>query len=94
MIWITLLTGALVLARLSAATPFKRWDDFAEKHAWAEIPKGWALYGPAPADHMLNMRIGLKQDKLDELISALYEVSDPAHERYASVFGLIKVTLQ
>jgi tripeptidyl-peptidase-1 len=39
------------------------------------------------------MRIGLKQDKLDELISALYEVSDPAHERYASLFGLRKVTL-
>jgi hypothetical protein len=33
------------------------------------------------------------QDKSDELISALYEVGDPAHERYASLFGLRKVTL-
>jgi tripeptidyl-peptidase-1 len=91
MIWFTLFTGTLVFSQLSVATPFKRWHDFAEKHAWAEIPKGWELYGPAPADHMLNMRIGLKQDKLDELISSLYEVSDPAHERYASLFDLRKV---
>ncbi|TBU30571.1 subtilisin-like protein [Dichomitus squalens] len=28
------------------------------------------------------MRIGLKQDRFDDLVAALYEVSDPAHERY------------
>jgi tripeptidyl-peptidase-1 len=30
------------------------------------------------------MTIGLKQDRLDELISSLYQVSDPAHERYGA----------
>jgi tripeptidyl-peptidase I len=43
MIWITLFTGTLILSRVSVATPFERWHDFAEKHAWAEIPKGWEL---------------------------------------------------
>jgi hypothetical protein len=28
------------------------------------------------------MRIGLKQEKIDELIASLYEVSDPTHSRY------------
>lgn len=28
------------------------------------------------------MKIGLKQSKIDTLIDHLYEISDPAHERY------------
>lgn len=47
-----------------------------------KIPKGWEYHSPAPADHSLDLRIGLKQDKIDELISSLYEVSDPSHSRY------------
>jgi tripeptidyl-peptidase-1 len=46
-----------------------------------EVPRGWELHGPAPDYYTMDMRIGLKQDKLDELISSLYEVSDPAHKR-------------
>jgi len=78
------LSSALVLGfvQLCISKPLKRWDDFGIKHAWMEVPPGWEYYGDAPADHMLDMRIGLKQDKLDQLISTLYEVSDPAHEKY------------
>jgi tripeptidyl-peptidase-1 len=32
----------------------------------------------------MDMRIGLKQNKVEELISSLYEVSDPAHARYGA----------
>lgn len=73
----------LALVQLCVANPLllKRWDDFGVKHAWAEIPRGWELHGPAPADYTFDMRIGLKQDKFDELVTSLYEVSDPAHER-------------
>ena len=74
----------LALAQLAASKPLaaKRWDDFQVKHAWVEVPRGWELHGPAPSDYTFDMRIGLKQDKFDELVTALYEVSDPAHERY------------
>ncbi|RPD64171.1 subtilisin-like protein [Lentinus tigrinus ALCF2SS1-7] len=83
MFWSTsvLLLG---LAHFAASKPLasKRWDDFEVKHAWVEVPRGWELHGPAPSDYTFDMRIGLKQDKFDELVTALYEVSDPAHERY------------
>ncbi|KAI0695326.1 subtilisin-like protein [Cerioporus squamosus] len=83
MFWSTsvLLLG---LAHFAASKPLvnKRWDDFEVKHAWAEVPRGWELHGPAPSDYTFDMRIGLKQDKFDELVTALYEVSDPSHERY------------
>ncbi|RDX48143.1 subtilisin-like protein [Lentinus brumalis] len=83
MFWSTsvLLLG---LAHFALSNPLvsKRWDDFEVKHAWAEVPRGWELHGPAPSDYTFDMRIGLKQDKFDELVTALYEVSDPAHERY------------
>lgn len=82
MLWLSALV--LVLAQLSAAKPLnsKRWNDLAVKHAWVEVPQGWEFHSTAPADYLLDMRIGLKQDRIDELISALYEVSDPTHERY------------
>lgn len=73
----------LALVSLVAAKPLatKRWDDFEVKHAWTEAPKGWKCHGPAPADHVLDMRISLKQDRLEDLITALYEVSDPTHPK-------------
>jgi tripeptidyl-peptidase-1 len=81
MMWFTVLTLAFV--QLCVSKPlFKRWDDLSVKHSWSEIPRGWELYGPAPANYSMDMRVGLKQDKLDELIASLYEVSDPAHERH------------
>lgn len=80
MLWSTVLV--LGLAQLTLSKPLaKRWDDFSVKHEWAAIPNGWELHGPAPAEHKMDLRIGLKQDKMDELIAALYEVSDPSHER-------------
>ncbi|KAJ7860439.1 peptidase S8/S53 domain-containing protein [Mycena olivaceomarginata] len=81
-----LLLSAFVvaLAGLSSAKPLssKRWNDVSLKHRWVEIPRGWEFHSTPPEDHLLEMRIGLKQDRLEELISSLYEVSDPAHEKY------------
>ncbi|KAA6413001.1 MAG: tripeptidyl peptidase [Lasallia pustulata] len=42
----------------------------------------WTRVGPAPADHRINLQIGLKQSQFDELERHLYEVSDPSHHRY------------
>ncbi|KAI0766668.1 subtilisin-like protein [Trametes elegans] len=74
----------LGLVQLAFGTPLlsKRWDESRVKHSWREIPRGWELHGAAPADYVFDMRIGLKQDKIDKLISALYEVSDPNHDKY------------
>lgn len=60
----------------------KRWDNFQTKHAWAEVPEGWVIHDTeAPKDHIVKMRIGLKQDRFGDLVEELYEVSDPRHER-------------
>jgi len=52
------------------------------KHAWPETPAQWTHLGPAPDSHIIGLRIGIKQANIDSLIEQLYEVSDPAHERY------------
>jgi tripeptidyl-peptidase-1 len=73
----------LGLAQFALATPLlRRWDDITEKHAWVEIPRGWEYEAPAPKDYKFNLRIGLKQDKIDALIANLMETSDPSHARY------------
>ena len=79
--WLRLLTF-LPLALALSTPPEKRWDNFQTKHAWAEVPKGWVVHDEdAPKDHMLKMRIGLKQDRFDDLVDELYQVSNPNHER-------------
>lgn len=82
-------SSAFVLAAspLCLASPFvsKRWDDveLLTKHSWNEVPRGW-FYKAAPSpDHVLDMRIGLKKANAGALVSSLYEVSDPRHERCA-----------
>ncbi|KAI5119608.1 hypothetical protein M0805_005778 [Coniferiporia weirii] len=45
-------------------------------------PRGWVKSGPAPADHVLVLRIALPQPNFRVLEQHLYEVSDPGHARY------------
>ncbi|KAF8972690.1 peptidase S8/S53 domain-containing protein [Flammula alnicola] len=74
----------LGLVQLSASKALvKRWDDVAEKHSWVDIPRGWELKAPAPANYMFDLRIGLKQHGIDDLIDNLMEISDPFHSRYS-----------
>ncbi|GLB43381.1 putative pro-kumamolisin, activation domain [Lyophyllum shimeji] len=73
----------LSLLHLCLSKPLsRRWDDIAEKHSWAEIPRGWEYYSDAPADHMFEMRVALKQNRIDDLIANLMETSDPGHRKY------------
>ncbi|KAG6841456.1 hypothetical protein C0991_010881 [Blastosporella zonata] len=73
----------LALAQLGVATPLtRRWDDVAVKHSWVELPRGWEYHSSAPADYKFDMRVALKQDKIDALIANLWETSDPGHPRY------------
>lgn len=82
---LSLLVKAAVVARIVLATPLaRRWDDLEVKHAWVDIPAGWERHTDAPLDHVLNLKISLKQDKLDDLIGHLYQVSDPTHPRYGA----------
>ena len=68
----------------------KRWDDFQVKHAWVQgVPNGWEVVGPAPSWERVTVRIGLKQDGIDDLASHLYAVSDPNHPRYEFLLALI-----
>ncbi|KXN85175.1 Tripeptidyl-peptidase SED2 [Leucoagaricus sp. SymC.cos] len=76
-------TFVLLLAQLIIATPLaRRWNDFAEKHSWVGVPKGWELYSEAPSDYTFDLRIGLRQGGMDDLIGHLTEISDPTHARY------------
>ncbi|KAI0925655.1 hypothetical protein AcV5_008333 [Taiwanofungus camphoratus] len=47
-------------------------------------PRGWTKQRPAPADHVIELRIGLPQPNFSVLEQHLYEVSDPFHARYGA----------
>ncbi|KIK07829.1 hypothetical protein K443DRAFT_673084 [Laccaria amethystina LaAM-08-1] len=82
MLW----SSAVVLSfvHLCLSKPLiRRWDDLVEKHSWADIPKGWGFDSPAPANYVFDLRIGIKQAGMEDLIANLMEISDPGHGRYA-----------
>jgi tripeptidyl-peptidase I len=37
------------------------------------LPGRWRKIGPAPSDHVLDLQIGLKQDRFHDLEKQLYE---------------------
>lgn len=47
-----------------------------------DVPKEWELVRPAPEDHIIEVRIGLKQSNFDKLEEALYMMSHPDSHRY------------
>lgn len=69
---------------LAAPSLNKRFGEHAVKHSWVQVPEGWVLdeQSVPPADHVINLKIGLKQHKMDELIGKLYDVSDPTSPNY------------
>lgn len=69
------------------AVPLESRTDYAlfSSH---EAPREWQKQGKADPSHMINLRIGLKQQKFDELEKHLYEVSHPDHERYGQHLSL------
>lgn len=82
MLWSS--TVVLSFLHLCLSKPLVRcWDDLVEKHSWADIPKGWDFDSPAPANYVFDLRIGVKQAGIEDLIANLMEISDPGHGRYA-----------
>lgn len=79
------IAGNMVFA---SPAPSKRWESlpFLEKHSWSTVPQGWVYHSAPSPEHLLDMRIGLKKARGSELITTLYEVSTPSHERYVSIY--------
>lgn len=46
------------------------------------VPRGWSRVAKPSSDHLIDLQIGLKQERFHELEQHLYQVSDPSHERY------------
>jgi len=59
------------------------------KHAWKDVPTGWICHGDAPEGTTINLYFALKANREDALIEALYEVSNPDHERYSTIHPTI-----
>ncbi|KAH9167911.1 subtilisin-like protein [Lactarius sanguifluus] len=60
------------------------WGDKRVKHTWDTLPANWESLGPPPAGTAIDLYIALKPHSENALIEALYQVSDPGHERYGA----------
>lgn len=81
MLWSSfLLLGAVQLAASKVLS--RRWENVAKKHSWVDIPKGWQLKQPASSNVFFDLKLGLKQHGMDDLIANLMEISNPAHSRF------------
>ena len=67
--------SAVLLAVLDTAalgSPLHSRHSYAVKDSH-NVPRQWSKLGPAPAGHWINLKIGLKQSRFDELEQHLYE---------------------
>ena len=85
LLWAVALLGAFQPAIAKSLWHDKRWGELKVKHEWTDVPKGWVEIGRPPADYPMKINIGLKQERFDELLGHLYEVSDPDNPRYTPV---------
>jgi hypothetical protein len=86
LLWTIFFLGAFQSAISKPLELDKRWDDLKVKHEWIDVPKGWVEVGRPPADYLLKMNVGLKQERFDELLDHLYQISDPEHHRCALIY--------
>ncbi|EIM81511.1 subtilisin-like protein [Stereum hirsutum FP-91666 SS1] len=87
-----LVLTSFLLACLASAGPtlatlslHPRWaGDLVRRdtEALSYIPRGWERITKAPQDHVLTLRVGLKQGRFDELVHRLDQISDPSHSDY------------
>jgi hypothetical protein len=68
----SVLSVSVFLLGTSSSTPIRSRSPYALKESHY-VPRKWARVGAAPSEHILNLRIGLKQDRFDELEKALWE---------------------
>ncbi|KAI0514963.1 tripeptidyl-peptidase 1 precursor [Xylaria bambusicola] len=81
MVGVTVFSAALVAAaQVVLASPVAR-SGYSLKDSH-NVPRGWTKVKRAPADHVMQVQIGLKQGNFAELERQLYEVSDPDHPNY------------
>lgn len=81
------LPSILSLVSVASAAPWSADAGFVDEpsHIMKESissPPKWVKLGPAPADHVLSLRIALPQPNFPLLEKHLLEVSEPSHERY------------
>ncbi len=67
--------GFLSLIRigsLASPIPSSSSYDYAVKDRH-QAPSGWSVVAPAPTEHLIDISIGLKQSRFDELERILYQ---------------------
>ena len=67
-----LLLAVSLTADVALTSPVHSRYSYAIKDSH-RVPAKWTRVGPALAQHWINLNIGLKQDRFDELEKQLYE---------------------
>ncbi|KAF8266385.1 subtilisin-like protein [Lactarius quietus] len=81
--WLSVLFAISVVPLANLATyPAALWGDIRVKHSWKTIPANWESLGPPPAGTTVDLYIALKPHRENALIDALYEISDPGHQKH------------
>ena len=62
----------LCTADAALGSPLQSRHSYAAKDSH-NVPKQWSRLGSAPTSHWINLKIGLKQSRFDELEKQLYE---------------------
>lgn len=73
----TIISVLAVVGETVIATPLKTRSSYALKETH-DPPRQWTRVGAAPADHVINLQIGLQPSQFAELERHLYEGQRPS----------------
>ena len=79
----SILLSLSIAAQAVLGTPIRARSPYAVKETHF-APRKWTPIDRAPADHMLHLQIGVKQDRFDELEKHLYEGKCSTLMKYGS----------
>ena len=81
--WLTVLSVLHAVPFACKATPpAPLWSDVRVMHTWKSVPVNWESLGPPPANTTIDLFLALKPDRKYALTNALYEVSNPRHQKH------------
>lgn len=76
----TILLTSLLAASVAYGSPAKARSIYTVKDSHS-VPKKWTRVGTAPGDHVISLKIGLKQSNFEKLEEQLYE-GESCYELY------------
>ncbi|KAF9308616.1 vesicle formation at the endoplasmic reticulum, partial [Podila horticola] len=88
---IAITVSCISASPLSASASIPLFDLYQEFDSLNTIPKNWKEQQPSPPDALLHLKIGLRQQNVDDFQQKVLDISTPDHPSYGMHMGQAEI---